>query len=164
MLTQEKLHKFLLKKIKKEVGTGQSVLHFSDKQDPIDESLKANNSILKVSSLEHLNLNELKKSFAYVIADMDMPDLDDFNKFLDRISPLIVRPGLLIITASNLCTFSNKIAVLFGCEAPDLKRPSRAVTPAYLRNALLKKGFSVKNRFWQYDNKLLIMADIPVAK
>jgi len=164
MLVEEKLHKFLLKKIKKEVGTGQSVLHLSSKQTAIDASLQESNQVLKASSLGDLNCNQLKKSFAYVIADMDMSDLDDFNKFLDKIAPLIVRPGLLIITGSNLCTLSNKIAVLFGSEAPELKRPSRAVTPAYLRNSLLKKGFSVKNRFWQYDNKLLIMADIPVTK
>ena len=162
MLTQESLHKFLLKKIKKEIGTGQSILHLSAKQDQIDEVLLPANNLLKASSLDDLNLNSLKKSFGYVVADMDLTELDDFNKFLDKIAPIIVRPGLLIIVATNLCTLSNKIAFLFESEAPDLKRPSRAVTAGYLRNTLLKKGFSVKNRFWQYDSKLLIMADIPV--
>ncbi|MDD9898190.1 MAG: hypothetical protein OXU45_04225, partial [Candidatus Melainabacteria bacterium] len=99
----------------------------------------------------------------YIIADLDNPELDDFDEFLDRAAPMIVRPGSLIIIASNLCSFKNQLAIWFGNELENFERPCRAVPPGFLRNKLLRKGFFVKNRFWQYDNKLLIMAEIPVS-
>lgn len=156
------LHPFLIKKIKKEILPGQNILHISDKHGQIDEYFGRENHLVKIRSLNELEHQNNHKSFNYVIADMDMSDLDDFNKFLDRIAPIIIRPGLLIIIASNLCTWQNKISFWFGSEPEDFTRPARAVPPAYLRNHLLAKGYKVKNRFWQYDKKLLIMADIPI--
>lgn len=166
VILEDKLHKFLLKKLKREIASGQSVLHISSKQNPITELINLNNIYTKVESLrdlEQYGLANRNKLFTYVIADMDMPELDDFESFLNRIAPLIIRPGLLIIVATNLCTFANQIAMCFGNALENYHRPSRAITPGYLRNTLLEKGFQVKNRFWQYDNKLLIMADIPVS-
>ena len=161
----DKLHKFLLKKIKREVATGQSVLHLSNKQKQIEDLLSKENHFFKLDSLDQLpslGFNKNIKLFAYVIADLDMSDMDDFEVFLDRVAPLIVRPGLLCIIATNLSTFHNQLALLFGNELENYKRPSRAVTYGYLRNRLLEKGFKVKNRYWQYDEKLLIMAETPV--
>ena len=68
-----------------------------------------------------------------------------------------------MVIASNLCSFKNQLAVCFGNELEDFDRPNRAVPPGFLRGKLLRKGFFVKNRFWQYNQKLLIMADIPVT-
>ncbi len=162
---EDKLARLLLKKITKEIATGQSVLHVSNKQKQITEKLSANNSYIKASSLEDLaslNLTKTNKAFTYVIADMDNPCLDDFDKFLHRIAPMIIRPGLLIIVATNLSTTYNKIALFFGNDLENSMRPLRSVTPGYLRKHLLENGYFVKNRFWQYGTKLLIMADIPV--
>ncbi len=158
------LHKFLLKKIKREIASGQSILHISNSQEQITELLKDNNQYCKVSRLEDLQalgINATKKSFTYVIADLDMPCLDNFEEFLKQIAPTIIRPGLLIIVASNLATFSNQIGIWFGNDLENFSRPNRAVTPGFLRTKLLEHGYFVKNRFWQYDQKLLIMADIP---
>lgn len=162
----DKLHKFLLKKLKREIATGQSVLHISSKQQQIEDLLAGNNHYFRLSSLDDLpslGLNSNSKLFAYVIADMDMSDTDDFESFLDRVAPLIVRPGLVCFVATNLSTFKNQIAMLFGNELENYQRPSRAVTYGYLRNKLLEKGFKVKNRYWQYDEKLLIMAETPIS-
>jgi len=161
----DKLHKFLLKKLKREVATGQSVLHLSTKQKQIEDLLSPMNHYFRLDSLDslsNLGLSKNTKLFAYVVADMDMTDLDDFESFLDRVAPLIVRPGLLCIVATNLSTFKNQLAMIFGNELENYKRPSRAVTYGYLRNRLLEKGFKIKNRYWQYDEKLLIMAEIPI--
>lgn len=163
-VAKEKLHRFLLKKLKREIASGQSVLHISSKHEDIDSLISLNNTYTKIQSLKDLEkygLGNKTKLFTYVIADMDMPELDDFEGFLNRVAPLIIRPGLLIIVASNLCTFANQVAICFGNALENYQRPSRAITPGYLRNTLLEKGFKVKNRFWQYDDKLLIMADIP---
>ena len=164
-IKNDKLHKFLLKKIKREVATGQAVLHISNKQQAITDLLNKNNNYTQVSDLkqlEDLGIGKTQKSFTYVIADLDMPCLDDFNEFLNRVAPLIIRPGLLIIIASNLATFHNQLAIWFGNDLDNFSRPNRAVTPGFLRTRLLERGYFVKNRFWQYDEKLLIMADIPI--
>jgi hypothetical protein len=161
----DKLHKFLLKKLSREIATGQSVLHLSSKQLQIEETIAASNQYFRIDSLDNLpklGFINNRKLFAYVIADMDMSDLDDFDVFLERVAPLIVRPGLLCIVATNLSTFKNQIAMLFGNELENFRRPSRAVTYGYLRKHLLEKGYKVKNRYWQYDNKLLIMAETPI--
>ena len=163
-IKNDKLHKFLLKKLKREIASGQAILHISNKQEQVTDLLSANNiytQITELSELNKLGIIKTQKAFTYVIADLDMPDLDDFDSFLNRIAPMIIRPGLLIIIASNLATFRNQLAIWFGNNLEDFKRPNRAVTPGFLRTRLLEKGYFVKNRFWQYDEKLLIMADIP---
>ncbi len=163
-IEKETLHKFLLKKIKREINKGQAVLHLSSGQEQITEALEPYNHYTKVASLAELDskISDSKKAFTYVIADTDIADADDFNSFLARVSPMIIRPGLLILVASNLCTWRNQVAMFFGNEFEDFNRPNRAVPPAFLRNKLLEQGFFVKNRFWEYDRKLLIMADIPI--
>lgn len=160
----DKLHRFLLKKIRKEIASGQSVLHLSNKHLEIENDIADKNNYLRVNSLDELKTRGINsKAFSHVIADMDNPELDNFESFLDRVAPLIVRPGLLIIVASNIATFKNQVAIWFGNELENFKRPSRAVTPGYLKNTLLRKGYKVKNRFWHYDEKLLIMGDIPIS-
>lgn len=156
---EDQLHQFLLKKIMREIGTGKPVLHVSQKQEQVEALLAENNHYLVVDNLKDHNFKP--KSFSYVIADLDNADLDDFDSFLDQAAKLIVRPGLLMVIASNLCSFKNQLAVCFGNELDNFDRPNRAVPPGFLRNKLLRKGFFVKNRFWQYNQKLLIMADIP---
>ncbi len=161
----DKLQRLCLKKIKKEIGSGQAILHLSLKQKQISTLLESENNYTKASSLEELSrlgLSKTHKAFTYVIADMDLPELDKFDSFLDKVAPMIIRPGLLIIIASNLCTFRNQISIWFGNELENFTRPVRAVPGGYLRNHLLEKGYFVKNRFWQFDEKLLIMADIPL--
>ncbi len=161
-IKNDKLHKFLLKKLKREIASGQAVLHISNKQNQVTNLLNANNIYTQVSELNDLNKFGIsKKAFTYVIADLDMPCLDDFDSFLNQIAPLIIRPGLLIIIASNLATFKNQLNIWFGNDLENFRRPNRAVTAGFLRTRLLEKGYFVKNRFWQYDEKLLIMADIP---
>lgn len=160
----DQLHKLLLKKIRLEITSGQTVLHVSSKQDQITEMLVGGNLLTKISSLDEIATKQIqtKKAFSYVIADMDSPALDDFEKFLDLAASMIIRPGLLIITASNLCAFKNKINFCFDNAPENFTRPIRAVPSGYLRNRLIEKGFFVKNRYWAYDDKLLIMADIPI--
>jgi hypothetical protein len=162
----EQLAKLLLKKIRLEMGQGQAILQISDKHNQITEMLETCNQVTKVSNIDELRnkgLRNLRKSFTYVIADMDSPQLDDFDNFLQIVAPMIIRPGLLIIVATNLCTTASKIDFCFGNAPKDFTRPLRAVPPGYLRNKLLEKGFFIKNRFWHYDDKLLIMADIPLS-
>ena len=159
LIKEDQLHQFLLKKIAREISSGKPVLHVSKKQEQVEDLLSENNHYLRVDNLKDHNLKP--KSFSYVIADLDNAELDDFDTFLDQAAKLIVRPGLLMVIASNLCSFKNQIAVCFGNELDNFDRPNRAVPPGFLRNKLLRKGFFVKNRFWQYNQKLLIMADIP---
>lgn len=158
-LKDENLHKLMLKKIKIEVRTGQAVLQISDKHNQVTELIKTHNSLQKVNSFA--DVNKQKKSYTYVIADLDNPSLDDLDKFLDEVASMIIRPGLLIIIATNLCDMKGSLQLLFGHAPEHFSRPCRAVPPGYLRNKLLEKGYFVKNRYWQYDKKLLIMADIP---
>ncbi|MDD9898621.1 MAG: hypothetical protein OXU45_06440, partial [Candidatus Melainabacteria bacterium] len=51
---EDQLHKFLLKKIKREIASGQSVLHLSSKQQQIKELLAEKNHYTKVESLDEL--------------------------------------------------------------------------------------------------------------
>lgn len=162
LVTDDKLHKLMLKKIKIEVREGQTILQIGNKHKQITEMLEPNNLITKVNSWDQMDFK--KKSFTYVIADMDCSMLDDFDQFLDKIAPLIIRPGLLIIAATNLCTFKNKLSFLFEAELEGFSRPNRAIVPGYLRNRLIEKGYFIKNRYWSYDDKVLIMADIPVSR
>lgn len=161
LVKEDHLHKFLIKKITREIASGKSILHLSKKQQQLDV-LGEKNQYLRIAGLEDLELKNPRKAFSYLIADLDNSELDDFDQFLDRAASMIVRPGLLIIIASNLASFKNQIAIWFGNELESFDRPNRAVPPGFLRNKLLRKGFFVKNRFWQYDDKLLIMADIPL--
>lgn len=160
MVKDDILHKLMLKKIKIEVREGQAILQIGDKHKQITEMLETGNLLTKVNSWEQIDFK--KKSFTYVIADMDCSVLDDFEQFLDKVAPLIIRPGLLIIVASNLCTLKNKLSFLFEAELESFNRPNRAIIPGYLRNRLIEKGYFIKNRYWSYDDKVLIMADIPV--
>jgi len=162
-IIEDTLHKYLLKKLRRQINQGQAVLHISNKQKPITELVQGNNQYLRINQLEDLKNYQIaldKPAFTYIIADMDMPELDDFKNFLVRVKPLIISSGMLMVIASNLSTFHNKIAMWFDNELENYNRPSRAVTPAFLRNKLLAHGFKIKNRFWQYDSKLLIMAGI----
>lgn len=164
VIQDDKLAKLLLKKIRLEVTKGQAILHVSKKHNQITEMLEANNLITKVESLTEFfdqNPEIRKKAFTYVIADMDNESLDDFDKFLDKAAPLIIRPGLLIIVATNMTRLSDKIRLFFGKSPKKFTRPLRSVPEGYLRDKLLEKGFFVKNRYWHYGDKLLIMADIP---
>lgn len=156
------MHKLLLKKIYKEIQTGQSILHITSSQNDLENLLKPNNQYLKINNLailEDLNINVNNKNFTYVIADMDEPLLDDFEIFLNQIAPCIIRPGLLILIASSL--MSEWFSLFTSNPIIKYPRPYRAVTPGFLRNSLIEQGFKIKNRFWQFDNKLLVMADIP---
>ncbi len=159
------MHKLLLKKIRLEIGTGQSILHLSESQEAITEMLSSSNMLLKCSSLEDAlsKISAKSKAFTYVIADLDLPALDDLDNFLGKTAPLIIRPGKLIILADNLCTGNNLSSFLFGNAPSNFKRPLRSVPPQYLKNKLIEHGYFVKNRFWRYDGRLLIMAETPVA-
>ena len=53
--------------------------------------------------------------------------------------------------------------MLMGNGPEHLDRPYRAVAPNDLKAKLLEKGYFLKNRFWQYDDKLLIMVETPVT-
>ena len=158
-LKDDKLAPLLLKKIRLEVRRGQSILQIGEKHNQITEELGAVNMLQKVSSLEEIPFK--KKAYSYVIADLDSPALDDFDAFLERVAPLIIRPGLLIIVGTNLCRLSDKIRLFLGKTPKNFQRPNRAVPSGFLRDKLLEKGFFVKNRYWQYSDKFLIMADIP---
>ncbi len=156
---EEKLHRLMLKKIRIEIGQGKVILQVSEKHKQIAEMLAPANLLKTVLELSDLELK--KKSHSYVIADLDSPELDDFEGFLDIIAPTIIRPGLLMIVGTNMSTLKNKIA-LFMNKLPEAStRPIRSVPTDYVRDMLLRKGFFVKNRFWFYDDKFLIMADIP---
>jgi hypothetical protein len=152
-------HKLMLKKISRTITSGQAVLHVSSAQEDISEKISPNNQYLKIQDLSELETRGIKgKSFTYIVADLDCPALDDFDYFLNQASKLIIKPGLLIVVASDL--LSDKIALFFGNPIVKFKRPYRAVTPGYLRETLMAHGAKVKNRFWRYDEKLLIMADL----
>lgn len=159
-IKDDNLAKLLLKKIRLEVCQGQVILQLGDKHEQITEMLERANMLKKVSELSEAELK--KKSYSYVIADMDSAELDDFEGFLDKIAPTIIRPGLLIIVGTNLCTLKNKIKFLLNKAPREFSRPNRSVPTSYVRDTMLKKGFFVKNRFWRYDDKFLIMADIPL--
>ena len=90
-----------------------------------------------------------------------MPNCDEFKKTLDICKKILFKHGHLIIIASNMCSFKNKINFLFENRLEGLSRPNRAVTPGFLRQTLIEKGFQLNNRGWQYDEKLLVIVNKP---
>jgi hypothetical protein len=163
---QENFHRLMLKKIKREIRTGQSILHISDKQNQISEMLSVNNIFNKVSSLnpdelKSQNISRTHKSFSYIILDLDMPCSDNLREILNELAPMIIRPGLLILIGTNLCSFQNKLNLLLNKFPPTFNRPSRAIAPNQLRDSVIEEGFFLKNRYYQYDDLLLMFLDIP---
>ncbi len=152
------MHKLLLKKIRLEIGCGQSILHLSDKQNIITEMLSPANMLVRNNEF---NIYP-NKSFGYIIADLDLAALDELDSFLDKASKLIIRPGKLIIIATNLCLSSNLFSFIFNNAPANFKRPLRSLPPIYLRNKVLEHGYYIKNRFWFYDDLLLLFADLPI--
>ncbi len=158
------MHKLLLKKIRLEIGSGQSIAHLSKNQNPITEMLNSSNMLIKTSSLDEAinRCGTNSKAFTYIIADTDLDDLDDFDSFLKRAARLIIRPGKLIIVATNLCTDEFKWNILFNNAPNSFQRPLRSMPPNYLKSKVVEQGYFLKNRFWRYNDKLLLIADIPI--
>lgn len=164
--TEAPFPRLMLKKIKKEIRSGQSILHISNKQAAISDLLLNDNLLSKVSNLDE---NELKsknilrthKAFTYVILDLDMPCSDNLGVILNHVAPMIIRPGLLILIGSNLCSFKSKIKLLFNNAPEEFQRPSRAFAPNQLREIVIREGFFLKNRYYQYGNRLMMFLDIP---
>ncbi len=157
------MHKLLLKKIRLEIGSSQSILHLSASQDEIDKQLELGNMLTKTTSLDDAisRCGTSSKAFTYIIADTDLADLDNLDTFLKRAASLIIRPGKLIIIATNLCTEANKWRLIFNNAPDDFQRPLRALPPNYLKSKLVEHGYFIRNRYWRYDDKLLLIADIP---
>lgn len=171
--SKEHFPRLMLKKIRKEVQTGQTVLHLSNKQEAITEMLSENNLVTKIpelsledlqrktSKLKDLGLTKTEKAFTYVVADLDLEASDNLKEFLLSLAPLVIRPGLIILVAKNLCSWTNKFNLFFNNAPTNFNRPNRALAPNYLRQQALEAGFFPKNRYWQYDDKILMMLDIP---
>lgn len=164
--TEAPFHRLMLKKIRREIRTGQSILHISSKQNAISEMLKENNLLSKVSNLKAEELKEknilrTQKAFTYIILDLDMPCSDNLEALLNQIAPMIIRPGLLILIGTNLCSFQSKLKFFFNNAPEGFERPSRAFAPNQLREIVIKEGFFLKNRYYQYDNRLMMFLDIP---
>lgn len=158
--------RLMLKKIKREIRTGQSILHISNKQTQITELLANDNLLSKVSSLDEdelkaNNILRTQKAFTYIILDLDMPCSDQMETLLNQIAPMIIRPGLLILIGTNLCSFKSKLKFFFNNAPEGFERPSRAVAPNQLREIVIKEGFFLKNRYYQYGNRLMMFLDIP---
>jgi hypothetical protein len=153
------LHKYLIKKIRRAVNDNQSILHLSNKQNQITEIFSKENFYTKQENFDGLNLE--KESFSQIVLDLDMPNCDEFKKTLDICKKILFKHGHLIIIASNMCSFKNKINFLFENRLEGLSRPNRAVTPGFLRQTLIEKGFQLNNRGWQYDEKLLVIVNKP---
>lgn len=154
------LHKYLIKKIRRAVNDNQSILHLSNKQNQITEIFSKDNFYTKQENFNGLNLE--KESFSQIILDLDMPSCDEFNKTLDICKKILFKHGHLIIIASNMCSFKNKINFFFENRLEGLSRPNRAVTPGFLRQTLIEKGFQLNNRGWQYGEKLLVIVNKPI--
>lgn len=158
------LHKYLLKKLGREVGKGKVVLHLSDEQEQISTLVSEKNSYVKVSQLADLgsqNFEFKKNMFGCVIADMEMPELDEFDSFVDYAKTTLLIPGgMLVVIATNLASFENIVALIFNNDLPNFKRPSRAVSPGFLRERLLKEGFALQNRFWIYGETMMVIANL----
>lgn len=156
MILDDKLHDFLLKKIRREIIGTQSILHLSDKQQQIVDKFAAVHHYLKANSLESLQ-GENSLLFSHVIVDLDLPLCDNFDEFLESIKQVLIPDAELIVIASNLCTWKNKINFWFGNDLTFQARPYRAVAPRFLRDKLLQHGFKIKNRLWDYGDKVLII-------
>lgn len=158
--------RLMLKKIKREIRTGQSILHISNKQNAITDLLFDDNLLSKVSTLDenelkNKNIFRTQKAFTYIILDLDMPCSDNLEALLNQIAPMIIRPGLLILIGTNLCSFKSKLKLLFNNAPEEFQRPSRAIAPNQLREIVIKEGFFLKNRYYQYGNRLMMFLDIP---
>jgi hypothetical protein len=154
------LHKYLIKKIRRAINDNQSILHLSNKQNQITEIFSKDNFYTKQENFDGLNLE--KESFSQIILDLDMPSCDEFKKTLDICKKILFKHGHLIIIASNMCSFKNKINFFFENRLEGLSRPNRAVTPGFLRQTLIEKGFQLNNRGWQYNEKLLLIVNRPI--
>lgn len=152
------LHKYLIKKLKRAINDSQSILHLSNKQNQITELFTEQNFYTKADSFSSIDAN--KESYSQVILDLDMPALDDFKKVLEISRKVLFKHGQLIIIASNMCTFKNKINFLFENRLEGLTRPNRAITPGFLRQTLIENDFHLKNRGWQYNEKLLVIVNL----
>ncbi len=165
--SEQALHKYLLKKLGREVGKGKVVLHLSNEQSEISTLIAEKNTYVKVSQLADLgsqNFEFKKNMFGCVIADMELPDLDEFDAFVEYTKKnLLISGGMLVIIATNLASFENIVALIFNNDLPNFKRPSRAVSPGFLRERLLKEGFSLQNRFWIYDHKMMVIASLKAS-
>jgi hypothetical protein len=151
------LHKYLIKKLKRAINNGQSILHISNKQNQITELFSLDNIYTKQKDFSNLDLN--KEAYSQIILDLDMPSCDDFKLCLEYARKLLFKHGNLIIIASNMCSFKNKINFLFENKLEGLSRPNRAVTPGFIRQTLLENAYEMKNRAWQYDEKLLVITN-----
>ena len=151
------LHKFLLKKVRRAMNEGQSILHISNKHYQIEEEHAPKNFYTKKGNFNGEDLS--KEAYSQIIIDLDMPVFDDFNTALETIRKLLFKHGNLIIIASNMCSFRNKINFFFENKLEGLTRPNRAITSGFLRQTLIESGFHLKNRGWQYGEKLLVIAN-----
>ena len=89
---QENFHRLMLKKIRREIRTGQSILHISDKQNQISEILSVNNIFNKVSSLNpdelrSQNISRTHKAFSYIIFRLRYALQRQSQRNSQRISP-----------------------------------------------------------------------------
>lgn len=151
------LHKYLIKKLKRAINSGQSILHISAKQGQITELFSENNFYTKTNDFSEQDLS--KEAYSQIILDLDMPACDDFKQSIENARKLLFKHGNLIIIASNMCSFKNKINFFFENRLEGLNRPNRAVTPGFIRQTLIENNYEMKNRGWQYDEKLLAIAN-----
>lgn len=158
--TEEKLHKFLLKKVQRLVKTQQNILHISSKQNEITDLLKENNLYTKTNNLNEINFEE--KAFSQIILDLDSPACDNLEQLLIDCKKILFKYANLIIIATDLCSFNNKIKFIFESKLENFKRPNRAVTGGYVRDLLLKNGFSIRNRAWKFNDKILYLSTFDI--
>ena len=151
------LHKYMIKKLVRAINQGQNILHLSNKQFQITELFSQNNFYSKIESFSEIDTN--KEAYSQIILDLDMPELDDFKQALEISKKILFKYGQIMIIASNMCSFKNKINFFFENRLEGLKRPNRAVTPGFLRQTLIENGFHIKNRGWQYGEKILVVCN-----
>ena len=145
--------RYMLKKIGRAVKTGQKILHISNKQEDIEELLKPENFYTKQDNFENLD-----SGYSQIIFDLDMAALDDFAASLDLCKKILFKNGTLIVIATDMCSWRNKINFLFENKLEGINRPNRAVSAGFIRQSLLEKGFLLKNRAWKFENKIMVIA------
>mgnify|MGYP002639984688 CR=1 FL=1 len=156
-IKDDDLHKYLIKKLKRAINDGQSILHISNKQNQITDLFQEENFYTKAENFD--KTDQAKASYSQIILDLDMESLDNFSAALEICRKILFRHGHLIIIASNMCSFKNKVNFFFENRLEGLKRPNRAVTPGFLRQTLIESGFHLNNRGWQYEEKLLVICN-----
>ncbi len=157
IIKDDTLHKYLIKKIRRAVEDKQTIVHVSNKQFQIEELLSDNNFYTRVESLDELDLN--KEAYSQVILDLDMPSLDKFEASLEKAKRVMFKHANLIIIASNMCSFKNKINFFFENKLEGLTRPNREVSPGFVRQTLCENGWFLKNRAWNYGDKILTISN-----